>query len=436
MEAILQEWEDFAKTIFPENRMTTISELRDHAKKMLILIVKNLESPSSNEKQKNLKTNELILASLGEKNTPAERHGFLLMQQGFSINEMVAEYRALRASVIKLFNNATTLQRSMSISESNDLTVFNEAIDQALAESISSYSFFKEKQTSIFNGMLSVNPDLHYTLDLDGNIIYMNSAMKSFYAKPAYKVLGKALYNIAMPLVADVNESIQYVIKTGNNCRGEVVNISPSGKERFFQYTYGPIFDDDGNIEAIAGTSRDITDQKMVEREIWRNANFDSLTGLANRLRYRDKLDQALKFSKRSGHSMALLFIDLDQFKTVNDDLGHDNGDRLLKKTADRICTCIRDTDTAARMGGDEFTVILTDVRDAEQAKKLAEKLLFELRQPFHIKRKIVHITASIGITISPQDGIKPDKLLGNADRAMYVAKKAGKNCYSLYKAQ
>ena len=133
---------------------------------------------------------------------------------------------------------------------------------------------------------------------------------------------------------------------------------------------------------------------------------------------------------------MALLFIDLDQFKTVNDDLGHDNGDRLLKKTADRICTCIRDTDTAARMGGDEFTVILTDVRDAEQAKKLAEKLLFELRQPFHIKRKIVHITASIGITISPQDGIKPDKLLGNADRAMYVAKKAGKNCYSLYKAQ
>ena len=96
----------------------------------------------------------------------------------------------------------------------------------------------------------------------------------------------------------------------------------------------------------------------------------------------------------------------------------------------------IRDTDTAARMGGDEFTVILTDVRDAEQAKKLAEKLLFELRQPFHIKRKIVHITASIGITISPQDGIKPDKLLGNADRAMYVAKKAGKNCYSLYKAQ
>ena len=143
MEAILQEWEDFAKTIFPENRMTTISELRDHAKKMLILIVKNLESPSSNEKQKNLKTNELILASLGEKNTPAERHGFLRMQQGFSINEMVAEYRALRASVIKLFNNATTLQRSISISESNDLTVFNEAIDQALAESISSYSFFK-----------------------------------------------------------------------------------------------------------------------------------------------------------------------------------------------------------------------------------------------------------------------------------------------------
>ena len=429
IEPILQEWEDFAKNIFPKNRTTTVSELRDHAKKILMLIVNELEYEFAIKgPDKNIE--ELILSSRGEKDTPSKIHGFARMHDGFNINELVSEYRALRASVIKIFNNSVV---ELSTSRLKELAIFNEAIDRSLAESISSYSYFEDKQINLFNGMLSVNPDLHYILDLNGNILYMNLAMNNFYEKPAYEILGKAIYNFAMPTVSEVHECIQYVIKTLSNCRGEVTYKSDSGNDRFFQYTYGPIFDKNGKVDAIAGTSREITEQKIVEKQIWINANYDSLTGLANRLRFHDKLKQALKHSKRSGESLALLFIDLDLFKNINDNFGHENGDRVLNKVARCIKSCVREADTVARMGGDEFIVLLLDIKGIEQAEIIAKKILSKTRKPFNINKNSIQTSVSIGITISPKDGIKPDELLNNSDQAMYAAKKAGKDCFSFY---
>lgn len=229
--------------------------------------------------------------------------------------------------------------------------------------------------------------------------------------------------------VADALEHIQHIIRTGENCEGEVSHKDDLGNEHFFKYKFEPIFDDHGKLEAIAGVSREITEQKLSEKQIWYNANYDLLTGLANRLMFNDKLTQAIKDSKRSGESIALLFIDLDGFKKVNDTLGHVEADFLLKQAAKRINSCVRETDTASRIGGDEFTVILNSVQDAKQAKMVAEKLLSELRKPFKLNKNTFRLTASIGITMSPQDGLTPDVLLKNADQAMYASKKSGRDC-------
>ena len=424
IESILQEWENFARTIFPKNQQVNINDLRDHAKQMLMCIVNELDEPQSDWEQEQ-KSKGLAIRNTKEL-TPAELHADTRLAAGYSINHLISEYRALRASVIKLSKDSG---RKILLSDPYDMVRFNEAIDQALSESVAEYMITQEKQRHKFNKMVSGGPDLHYILDLEGHIIYMNSAMRALYSKPFYEILGKGIYNYQMPKAIDVLEYIQCIIATGKGREGEVSYKDDLGDEHFFKYKFEAIFDQNGKVDAIAGVSYDITEQKLAEKQIWHNANYDSLTGLTNRLMFNNKLEQAIKDSKRSGESLALLFIDLDNFKEINDTLGHDEGDLLLKQFAERINGCLRETDTASRIGGDEFTVIFNHLQDAKQAKILAEKLLSNIRKPFDLKKKMVHITASIGIALSPQDGILPDILLKNADQAMYAAKKAGRDC-------
>lgn len=206
-----------------------------------------------------------------------------------------------------------------------------------------------------------------------------------------------------------------------------------SKKIQIYEYVFAPVIGTDGEIEAVAGTARDITARKTVEQHSWNAANYDFLTGLPNRRLFRDRLEQAVKHSERTGLPLALLFIDLDLFKKANDSLGHDGGDLLLRQTAQRIGPCIRGTDTASRIGGDEFTVILSEITQIKHVEILAREILNALASPFHILQNVVHISGSIGITISPQDGIEPQKLVSNADQAMYIAKSNGRNGFSFY---
>ena len=430
IEPILQGWEDFARTLFPVKQKINTKELRDHAKKMLLVIALDLGSLQSNLEQ--AKKSKGLSSHLELVDTPAEDHGSERMLQGFSINDLAAEYRALRASVISLFGQSS---RTIQTSDLQDLIRFSEAIDQSLSESIAQYTLAKEKQTRLFNSMLSASPDLNYILDLDGTFLYVNNAMSLIYKKPAHEILGKAIYNFEMPTVAEIREHIQYIIETGKRCQGEVIFKMPGGQEHFFDYVYAPVFDENGKIEAIAGTSRDITEQKKAEAQVWRNANYDSLTGLANRHRFLDKLDAMLKSSKRTETSIALLFIDLDKFKAVNDKLGHGAGDLLLKQVANRIVACVRNTDVVARMGGDEYVLILTDLHDVQHVELVAEKLLYQLTKPYRLKKNIAHISTSIGIAISPKDGVDPEVLLHYSDQAMYAAKQLGGNRFNFYRA-
>jgi diguanylate cyclase (GGDEF)-like protein len=177
----------------------------------------------------------------------------------------------------------------------------------------------------------------------------------------------------------------------------------------------------------------DITARKQADELIWKHANYDHLTQLPNRRLFRDRLDQSVKMAHRTGDSLALLFLDLDRFKEVNDTLGHDIGDKLLTEAAERINLCVREMDTVARMGGDEFTVILSHITDPVYAGKIAASIIQKLTEPFNIDGEKLNVSASIGITIYPADGNISETLLKNADIAMYAAKNSGRGRFSYF---
>jgi diguanylate cyclase (GGDEF)-like protein/PAS domain S-box-containing protein len=180
----------------------------------------------------------------------------------------------------------------------------------------------------------------------------------------------------------------------------------------------------------IEGTIIDITDRKYAQDEIEYQAYHDVLTGLPNRLLFRDRISMALAHARRTSRSMAIMFLDLDDFKAVNDSLGHTVGDRLLQAVALRLVGAMRAEDTVARMGGDEFTVLLSDVTDGRGAATVARKILEAVGAPLVLDGHDLRVTTSIGVAVFPGDGFDAETLLKNADRAMYRAKKLGRNNY------
>jgi len=189
----------------------------------------------------------------------------------------------------------------------------------------------------------------------------------------------------------------------------------------------------DGDPFYLIGQIADITEMKSSQNRMERMAFYDTLTNLANRRLFYDRLGQAVDHAQRSKHLSALLYLDLDQFKRVNDTLGHEVGDILLQEVSTRLTACVRKEDTVARLGGDEFTVLLFDIRSPSDASLVADKILKALRQPLTISGHQLVITTSIGITIVPQDGTDPNSLMKNADLAMYRAKDHGRNIYQFY---
>jgi diguanylate cyclase (GGDEF)-like protein/PAS domain S-box-containing protein len=193
--------------------------------------------------------------------------------------------------------------------------------------------------------------------------------------------------------------------------------------------------DSTGRPLRMIGIHTDISDRKHSEAQVFQLAHYDSLTGLPNRVLFMDRLHQDLRIAQRNGHSVTLIFLDLDRFKEVNDALGHDAGDQLLKETARRLKICVRASDTVARLGGDEFTIILNNFNDSASLELLAQNILGRLAEPFRIGEEMIYLTTSIGITIYPNDATDVEVLLKNADQAMYAAKDEGKNRYSYFTA-
>ena len=194
-----------------------------------------------------------------------------------------------------------------------------------------------------------------------------------------------------------------------------------------------PLRDATGRIVGTYGIAHDITEHKKAEALIWRQANFDALTSLPNRRMLRDRWEQALNTHKRHSHGLGLLIMDLDQFKEVNDSLGHAFGDQLLVLVSRRVEACLRSTDTLARMGGDEFAVILTDLLPNADVGDIAQKIVTSFAEAFDLGGHRVFVSASIGIALYPQNGESFDELLKLADQAMYEAKSNGRNGFCFF---
>jgi diguanylate cyclase (GGDEF)-like protein/PAS domain S-box-containing protein len=221
--------------------------------------------------------------------------------------------------------------------------------------------------------------------------------------------------------------------------------LRPDGEELTVHQQAEAVADEDGEVVWISGFLQDVSDRKRSEERIRQLAYYDVLTGLPNRRFFKENLDRALRHARQSGKPLALLFLDLDRFKTINDTLGHEAGDALLKEAGERLHVCVRATDTVAsardgklhsaisRLGGDEFTLLLRDLDDAQDAGRVAERILERFSQPFQIGGREVFTSTSLGIAVHPIDGDDVDTLLRNADAAMYHAKDRGRNNFQFY---
>ncbi len=201
------------------------------------------------------------------------------------------------------------------------------------------------------------------------------------------------------------------------------------------EYSTSPLLDLDGKLSGTTVVFRDITARKASEEKIQYLAYFDSLTGLPNRSLFLNRLDQEIKKAHRNSTHLSLMFIDLDRFKDINDTLGHDVGDQFLVEAAKRLKASLRQSDTVARLGGDEFTIIVGEYSDLGSEETVAQKTLACLAEPFFLNNEPLYLSASIGITVYPDDGATSERLLKNADQSMYAAKKAGRNQYQYFTA-
>ncbi|OWW22693.1 EAL domain-containing protein [Noviherbaspirillum denitrificans] len=222
-------------------------------------------------------------------------------------------------------------------------------------------------------------------------------------------------------------------IQSGKEWTGELHNTKKNGEMYWCLEVISPLKDEQGNITHFVAVTEDISERKQTEQTIRHLAFHDPLTGLPNRRLFNDRLHQAAAMRHRKDNAFALMLLDLDRFKTVNDTLGHEIGDALLKAVAARLLNSCRQGDTLARMGGDEFALIALEIHQPEDMARMAEKLLDVLKEPFHLFGHELYVTTSIGVTLYPNDASDADALIKNADIALYKAKDLGRNNFQFF---
>ncbi|MEO7066711.1 MAG: EAL domain-containing protein [Rhodanobacter sp.] len=228
---------------------------------------------------------------------------------------------------------------------------------------------------------------------------------------------------------------LHHRVMSGESGMLEFEIVGHKGTRRWLETHAAPMRDAQGQIVSLLGISRDVTERRYSEERIQRLANFDALTGLPNRNLLTDHLQYAINVAARNNGQLAVMFIDLDRFKEINDTLGHSTGDTFLIEVGVRLKTVLRQSDTASRLGGDEFILVLPDT-DAQAAAKVVEKLREAIARPYHVEQYVLIVTASIGIAIYPHDGENLESLLRSADTAMYRAKEDGYNGYRFFTAE
>lgn len=269
-------------------------------------------------------------------------------------------------------------------------------------------------------------------LDTNGIIVSVNQAFCRITGYRKREIIGKTPSVFEWGKDEILGEIINALNSTGQ-WQGEVWDKRKSGEIYPKLLSLSAIRNNGEAVSHYVGIFSDITKLKKAEKHLYRLAHFDTLTKLPNRLLFKDRLQRALIQADRRKTMVALMLLDLDRFKNINDTLGHGAGDQLLVSVAERLSRCVRKSDTVARLGGDEFTVVLPDIQNTMAATGVARKILKAMSKPFELAGRGVFITTSVGITIYPADGVQADRLLQNADMALYHAKEQGKNNFQFF---
>ncbi len=277
--------------------------------------------------------------------------------------------------------------------------------------------------------------------DQQGSIIERNSAANRILGLPTGRLVNqqsleemvRTVHEDGSPFPAASHPSM-VSLHTGRPTRDVVMGIHKAdGTLTWISMSTEPLLDERSKVQMVVANISDITRKKQSEQLIWTQANFDTMTGLPNRRLFQDHLEQEIKKAGRTGLPLALMFIDIDHFKDVNDTLGHDMGDILLRQAGQRLRACVRESDIVARLGGDEFTVILSQLQDVTDVARIADGIQQKIAEPFLLEMETAYVSASIGITLYPDDAEDTEALLKNADQAMYAAKRQGRNCYHYF---
>jgi len=273
--------------------------------------------------------------------------------------------------------------------------------------------------------------------DTTTRIIKVNPAFTAITGYSAEDAIGKTprlLSSKTHP--PDFYKQMWGTLIANGSWQGEISNRKKNGEFYIEWLSINEVRDSEGSLTNYVALFSDISERKAAEAHMHNLAHYDPLTGLPNRTLLADRLQQAIAAAKREKSHMALMFIDLDKFKPINDTLGHQIGDLMLKEVAKRMLECLRESDSAARLGGDEFIVLLPLIETDSDAIGVAEKIRQALDQPFEVAGHSLNISSSIGVAVYPEHGVDEKSLLKNADTAMYFAKEAGRNNVMLYEAE
>jgi diguanylate cyclase (GGDEF)-like protein/PAS domain S-box-containing protein len=295
----------------------------------------------------------------------------------------------------------------------------------------------RKESEAKYRGLLEAAPDAMVVVDQRGKILLLNVQAEKQFGYHRDELVGQEVKNIipegfAERLIADAlrsaEEALAQQIGTGIELNGRRKN----GSEFPIEIMLSPLESAEGIL--VTAAIRDITTRKKAEAQMIHSSEHDFLTGLPNRMLLNERVDQAIRLARRYGRKIAVLFLDLDGFKHINDSLGHPAGDKLLQSVAKRLVNCIRGSDTVSRQGGDEFVVLLSEVAQVENPSIAVRRMLTAVAEDHSVDDHDLHITCCIGVSIFPEDGLDSETLIKNADTAMYQAKENGPQSYQFFK--
>ncbi|HEX7364339.1 MAG TPA: PAS domain S-box protein [Dehalococcoidia bacterium] len=292
-----------------------------------------------------------------------------------------------------------------------------------------------KKSEERYRTILEEIQDNYFETDLDGNFIFVNDSMSRILGYPKEKLIGVNYRTFAAKEDAEVvYRDFNRVFRTGETMKGLAYKfVDRYGNVGYNELSVSAIKDDSGKVIAFRGIARDVTERKRMERELNDIASHDFLTGLPNRMLLNDRLNMALATAKRNKSKLVVMMLDLDRFKVVNDTYGHSIGDTVLRIAGERLVALVRKSDTVARVGGDEFLILLPKISRVEDCVKVARKILEAFREPLTVNSYKITVTTSVGFSVYPEDGQDSEALLKNADIAMYWVKEQGRDNYASY---